>query len=233
MWGGTSDRHGRPEAIPTKQTGKRLRCCHTAAVKSSDYRRALVNYIRANARPPDKFSHQPRLYRLAVRLAGRRTFDDDVLFAAAWLHDLGVFIGHRPADPARLAAWDHVDYACKVAPALLRKFGFPAAKIPAVREVIRTHLPSSRPTSFEGVLMRDADILEQLGAVGILRLVSKVGRDTRYRRFSDALRVLQRNLEELPARLRLAGARRLARARRKRLKDFLEAARAEADGVPF
>jgi uncharacterized protein len=192
-----------------------------------------MDYIRAQARPPDKFSHQPRLYRLAARLAEGRDFDDDVLFAAAWLHDLGVFVGHRPEDTARLAAWDHVAYALKEAPSLLRKFGFPAEKIPAVLEVIRTHLPSTTPTTLEGVLMRDADILEQLGAIGILRTVSKIGRDTRFVRFADALRVLGRNADDLPAKLQLESARRLAGPRLKVLRQFLEAASAEADGVEF
>ena len=192
-----------------------------------------MDYIRAQATPPDKFSHQPRLYRLAARLAEGRAFDDDVLFAAAWLHDLGVFVGHRPEDPARLAAWDHVAYALKEAPSLLRKFGFPSEKIPAVLEVIRTHLPSTTPTTLEGVLMRDADILEQLGAIGILRTVSKIGRDTRFVRFADALRVLGRNADDLPATLQLESGRRLAGPRLKVLRQFLEAASAEADGVEF
>ena len=158
-----------------------------------DYRQAIADYIHANAKPPDKFSHQARLYRLACELAEGQAFDDDVLYAAVWLHDLGVFIGHRPEEPVALAAWDNVSYAMKEAPGLLRRFGFPAEKIPAVVEVIRTHLPSTKPTSFEGTLMRDADILEQLGAIGIIRTVSKVGRDTRFIRFDDALRVLRRN----------------------------------------
>lgn len=192
-----------------------------------------MDYIRAQATPPDKFSHQPRLYRLAARLAEGTAFDDDVLFAAAWLHDLGVFVGHRPEDLARLAAWDHVAYALKEAPSLLRKFGFPAEKIPAVLEVIRTHLPSTTPTTLEGVLMRDADILEQLGAIGILRTVSKIGRDTRFVRFADALRVLGRNADDLPATLQLESGRRLAGPRLKVLRQFLEAASAEADGVEF
>jgi hypothetical protein len=33
----------------------------------SGYRQAIVDYIRAQANPPDKFSHQPRLYWLATR----------------------------------------------------------------------------------------------------------------------------------------------------------------------
>jgi uncharacterized protein len=193
-------------------------------------RKAIVDYIRAQAQPSDKFSHQIRLYHLARRLSANRTFDDDVLYAAAWMHDLGVFIGHRPEAPEALAVWDHVAYAVREVPSLLKHFGFPVEKIPAVTEVIRTHLPSAEPTCFEGVLLRDADILEQLGAVGILRIISKIGRDTRFVRFGDALRVLRRNSEELPAKLRLDSARRLAEPRVRVLQAFLEAAETEAQG---
>lgn len=199
-------------------------------MNQSGYRRAIADYIRANARPPDKFSHQPRLYQLARRLAEGRPFDDDVLHAAAWMHDLGVFIGHRPENIEALARWDHVAYAIREVPPLLRQFGFPAEKIPAVLEAIRTHLPAARPATFEGTLMRDADILEQLGAASILRIVSKVGRDTRFVRLADALRALRKNAEELPGQLQLDSARRLAGPRLEILKAFLEAAEAEADG---
>ncbi len=197
------------------------------------YKKALADYIRVQARPPDKFSHQPRLYRLATQLAEGETFDDDVLYAAAWLHDLGVFIGHRPEDLQALAKWDHIAYATGQTPELLRRFGFPAGKIPAVLEVIHTHLPSATPTTFEGVLLRDADILEQLGAVGILRTVSKVGRDTRFHHFGDALDVLKRNLQELPAKLALDSARRRAEPRIRILRQFLKAANREPSGVEW
>jgi uncharacterized protein len=193
-----------------------------------DFREPIAAYIRDQAKPPDKLSHQPRLYVLACRLAEDKPFDDDVLYAAAWMHDLGVFVGHRPEDPEALAAWDNVAYAVREAPAILQRFGFPEQKIAAVIEVIKTHLPWSKPTSFEGILLRDADILEQLGAIGVLRTVSKVGRDTRFVRFGDALKVLRRNLEQLPAQLALDSARRLAAARLKILRDFLDSAQAEA-----
>ena len=195
------------------------------------YREAIANYIRTQAKPTDKFSHQPRLYHLAKRLADGQPYDDDVLYAAAWLHDLGVFVGHRPEDPVALATWDHVAYAVKAAPKLLQQLGFPVAKIPATVEAIRTHLPSGKPTTFEGTLLRDADLLEQLGAIGALRAVSKVGRDTRFVRLSDPLRTLRRNVQQLPAQLRLASARRLAQPRVETLQAFLAAAEAEADGI--
>ncbi len=198
-------------------------------MKRENFRHQIEQYIRGQALPPDKFSHQPRLYQLARRLAQRRPYDDAVLHAAAWMHDLGVFIGHRPASLAKLAKWDHVAYASREVPKLLRRFGFPREKIAAVVEAIRTHLPSARPTSFEGTLLREADILEQLGAIAILRTVSKVGRDTRFTTFSDALRVLEKNATELPAQLRLKPARRLAKGRLKILRDFLRAVELEAD----
>ena len=198
-------------------------------MKQAGYREALADYIREQARPPDKFSHQPRLYRLAVELAEGQSFDDDVLYAAAWLHDLGVFIGHRPEDLMALAKWDNVAYAIQEAPAILERFGFPREKTAAVIETIRTHLPSTKPTSFEGTLLRDADILEQLGAITILRIVSKIGRDTRFVRFADALAVLQRNVDHLPNQLILDSAKRRAEPRVTALKTFLNAAATEVN----
>lgn len=195
-----------------------------------DFRRAIQTYLLANALPADKFSHQPRLYALARRLGAGLEYDDDVLFAAAWLHDLGVFIGHRPEDPAALAAWDNVAYAIRQTPGLLKSFGFPVEKIPAVLETIANHLPSSTPQSVEGVLLRDADILEQLGAVGILRNVSKVGRDTRFHTFSQAVDLLRRNARELPAQLKLPQAHELAKARVHVLETFLAGTEEEAGG---
>lgn len=195
-----------------------------------DFRSAIIDYIRANARPVDKFSHQPRLYALAKRLGAGMDFDDDVLFAAAWLHDLGVFVGHRPEDPVALAEWDNVAYALRVVPGLLRQFGFPEKKIQAVLEVIASHLPSASPESVEGVLLRDGDILEQLGSVGILRNVCKVGSDTRYHTHGDAIALLRRNAQELPGKLQLPQAREMAEERVRLMMSFFDAMEVETSG---
>ena len=156
-----------------------------------------------------------------------QSYDDDVVFAAVWVHDLGVFVGHRPENPAELTRWGSVIYAMKRTPDLLKQFGFPTAKSAAVVEAIRTHQPQENPASLEGVILRDADILEQLGSTSILRTVSKIGRDTRFRVFPDALRVLQKNVENLPGQLRLAKSRALAESRVDILRSFLAAAQRE------
>jgi uncharacterized protein len=126
------------------------------------------------------------------------------------MHDLGVFLGHRPQDPAELADWDHVPYTVARMRALLPGLGFPVDKIEEVAEAIQTHQPLGEPASVEAVLLRDADILEQLGAIGACRALVKVGRDTRFPAFSSVLPVLRRAVEDLPDRLRLESARKLA-----------------------
>ncbi|HZZ40025.1 MAG TPA: HD domain-containing protein [Acidobacteriaceae bacterium] len=188
----------------------------------------LAHFVETQARPVDKFGHQPRLVELTRSIGADVSHDQEVVAAAAWLHDLGVFVGHRPENPEDLAGWDHVAYACSQAPVILSQVGFPETRIPSVLAAIRQHQPVDEPKTIEATILRDADILEQLGAIGILRIVSKVGRDTRFFRFTDAVAVLRRNLEELPGKLRLESARRLAAPRIAILRQFLQAVHNES-----
>ena len=199
---------------------------------SPHWRQQLADYIRAQAQPVDKFSHQPRLYALACELADGIPVDDDILYAACWLHDLGVFIGHRPEDPALLATWDNVAYAIAQTPSLLQRFGFPPGKIPAVQAAIRDHHPQARPTAIEAILLHDADLLELLGAVGLLRTLGKVGRDTRYQTFADLLPVLE-GYSRLETQLLSEAARRMAVPRLALLRQFLHQVRQESQGLPL
>lgn len=191
------------------------------------FRDPLTAYIREQAKPVDKFSHQPRLYALTREVGIGQNYDDDIVFASVWLHDLGVFVGHRPEELAALAKWDCVSYAMQEAPRILKGLNFPVEKIPAVVEAIRTHQPQENPATIEGIIVRDADILEQLGAVSVLRTVCKIGRDTRFQTFPDALRVLQKNADTLFSQLKLPTARKLAEPRLKSLQLFLTEAKAE------
>ena len=90
-----------------------------------DFRSRLAEYVSGQALPIDKLGHQPRLYALTQLVGQGMSYDDDVVYAAAWLHDLGVFIGHRPEDPEALSRWDNVSYAMKQAPAALARLWLP------------------------------------------------------------------------------------------------------------
>ena len=156
------------------------------------FRDRLQRYIREQARPLEKFGHQPRLYALTLEIGKGYSYDDDVVFAAAWLHDIGVFVGHRPEDPEALAKWDNTAYAMAKSPEILSHLHFPVEKQASVVEAIRTHQPSAVPTAIEGEILRDADILEQLGAIGVVRTVCKVGRDSRFPDFTSAAASLRK-----------------------------------------
>lgn len=192
------------------------------------WRASVEAYIRAEAQPKDKFGHQPRLYALACRLGEGMEYDGDTLYAAAWMHDLGVFLGHRPTDPAELAGWDHVPYTVARTRELLIRWGFPTEKLEGVAEAIRTHRPQDEPVLTEAVLLRDADILEQLGAMGVLRAVAKVGRDTRYETFTSVMGALEKTVDELPECLRLAISKDLAIRRVQFVRQFLAMAAEES-----
>jgi uncharacterized protein len=198
-----------------------------------DFRSRLARYVSGQALPIDKLGHQPRLYALTQLIGKGLSYDDDVVYAAAWLHDLGVFIGHRPEDPEALSRWDNVIYAMNQAPAALARCGFPTTKVAQVVEAIRTHQPHLSPSSVEGTILRDADILEQLGAIGILRVVAKIGRDTRYPTFTDAAGTLNKALADLPAKLHLESAKALAQPKIDLLESFLRAVDNEAHGALY
>jgi uncharacterized protein len=202
----------------------------SAKTAGCDFRLPLAEYVRSQALPVDKLGHQPRLYTLTRLIGEGLSYDDDVVYAAAWLHDLGVFIGHRPEDPGELSRWDNVSYAMKQTPAILVQSGFPATKVAEVVEAIRTHQPHLRPETMEGTILRDADILEQLGSIGILRAVAKIGRDTRYPTFTDAAATLRKSLAELPGKLHLDAAKTMAKPKIALLKAFLQELDKEAHG---
>ncbi len=196
----------------------------------SNFRSRIEEFIRAEAQPVEKFGHQPRLYWLTREIGTNLSYDDDVVFAAVWLHDLGVFTGHRPEDPQALSKWDNTAYAMAKAPQILTDLGFPSAKHAAVVEAIRTHQPAGQPTALEGEILRDADILEQLGAIAVMRTVCKIGRDTRFPDFSAAAASLRKALAQLPKQIRLPSARALAVARIGALETFLT--KLDAEAVP-
>jgi uncharacterized protein len=204
-----------------------------ASITHEPWRETLIERIRHEALPPEKFSHQARLYAIARAIAdaGTDTVDDDVLFGAAWVHDLGVFLGHRPADPEQLKHWDSTAYTVAHAGAVLLECGFPAGKVAAAIECIRTHEAHGAPTTAEGVVLRDADLLEQLGAVAVMRTTAKIAQDTRFVVFADAAASLRRALDSVPGRIHLKAAQEMAVPRIASLRAFLEALDAESGGL--
>lgn len=116
------------------------------------------------------WQHSRRDYIVARDLAraDHVAVDDDVLFAAAYTHDIAGFEPWEDKDPNH----DHSDVGADKLGAVLKDLGFPAAKIDAVREATRTHMYYRKAISPEAIYIHDADALDWLGAIGVARIIA-------------------------------------------------------------
>ena len=109
------------------------------------------------------YEHSYRIYRLARKIGEGMEYDDEVLHAACFLHDIEMSSGH-PESSAEKAR------------AILGETGFASGKIEAVYQAILYHMPGEEGgvhgegTSIEGKLLHDANLLESVGAIGLIRL---------------------------------------------------------------
>lgn len=105
------------------------------------WRKAVVQYIESEARPVDRFGHQPRLYALACTIGRGLTTTMMSFSHPPGCMTLAYLLGTAPNDPEASTHWDHVPYTIHKVRSLLPTWGFPPAKLHAVEEVIRTHQP--------------------------------------------------------------------------------------------
>ncbi|HEX5274108.1 MAG TPA: HD domain-containing protein [Candidatus Rubrimentiphilum sp.] len=164
------------------------------------------------------WQHSERNYRVALALAqgdGLKV-DDDVLFAASFLHDMGAF---QPcADPKM----EHGDCAAVSSEAILRSAGFPMQKYAAVAAAERGHMYYRDPgTQPEAIVLHDADSLDFLGAVGAARMLSLTG--AAKPDFAPAVKSLRSFLNDIPPKLVTRTARAMAVVRVAELRQFLDA----------
>lgn len=101
------------------------------------------------------FDHCNRVYHLAKHL--QDDYDDEVLYAATYLHDI-------------ILSEPHQLQSAEKAEAVLHEVGFNPGKIKLVKEAILNHIPEGNPSFKEAKMLHDADILDSLGMVGITRL---------------------------------------------------------------
>ena len=175
-------------------------------------------------------SHCRRVYDLAVQLGDSSgagaSVDKDALFAAAYVHDLGAFA------PYRREGVDHAERSVEVAAEILVAAGFGAPKVPLVQEIVRGHMYYAEPAALpEAVYFHDADVLDFMGAVGIARLLSIVGRDDWTPDLPAAIALIDRFRRELPGRLHTEVARRIGEERQREMDAFVAALAAETHGL--
>ena len=118
------------------------------------------------------WQHSERNYRVGISLAqsdGLKV-DRDVLFAAAFLHDMAAFM--PCADPHL----EHGECAAQESGPILRDAGFPMAKFPDVAAAERGHMYYRDPGAIPAaIVLHDADSLDFLGEIGAARMIALTG----------------------------------------------------------
>ena len=173
------------------------------------------------------YSHSQRDYALARELAAADhvTLDDDVLFAAAYLHDMAAF------PPWANDKLDHSDIAADLVGTILKGTGFPMAKVDAVRGAIRTHMYYRDPVGPEAVYLHDADALDWLGAIGVARIMALVDPNGGDPNGPKAEKMLEENLAKVPSRVVSPAGRVRMPALKAELEQFLKDLRRESDNL--
>lgn len=118
------------------------------------------------------FAHVRRVLRNALSLAEGTSADTEILSAAILLHD----IVHIPKnDPRRAQA---AEIGAQAAGDILRGMGVSDDRIAWVCRVIGEHSFSAgkKASCLESEIMQDADRLDAIGAIGVMRLVTTGGR---------------------------------------------------------
>jgi len=117
------------------------------------------------------FDHILRVLRMAERIAQAEGADLAIVRAAALLHDAEGSDGELTS----AARSDHHHASADFARRVLREHGWPEAHIAAVEHCIRAHRfrdPQEPPRTLEAKVLFDADKLDALGAIGVVRALA-------------------------------------------------------------
>jgi uncharacterized protein len=164
-------------------------------------------------------NHTRRLLQLISLIGEGCTYDADVVWLAAHLHDWGAY-SHWAQEGV-----DHAARSTQVAGPFLREKGFSEGVVAAVLECIENHHKAGDGWKIEALLLRDADALDFLGVIGVLRDFSKKPGDLR-----KGYDTVVRRKEQLEKVICLKKAKEIAAERIRETEQILASFREESFG---
>jgi uncharacterized protein len=183
----------------------------------TDTQKKIWEQVRADlAREPVASpDHVERMTTWCQRIGPAKGADMEVLVAGALLHDVGVVINRKT----------HYEAGRDRAKEILRQANFPVEKIPASLHVLESHsrYGGPTPTSVEAQVGQDADALEYIGAIGILRALVRGLNDGSFNgKICDFPGFLRSTISKVEATFHTKEAEAVGRLRLEYMKEFLE-----------
>ncbi len=161
-------------------------------------------------------NHTRRLLKLIDIIGEGPAYNADALWVAAHLHDWGGY--NKWMQPGV----DHALRSRQVAEPFLRERDYPVDETKLILDCIEFHHSDNSARCLEVQLLSDADALDFLGVIGVLRDVSKNAKDLR-----QAYDISRKRRAKLPSMLCLAKSKGIAAQRLADMDDLF--AKFEAD----
>ncbi|MFL5814523.1 MAG: HD domain-containing protein [Bdellovibrionia bacterium] len=193
------------------------------------WKQKVYEFAKENIKHPSwGLSHSERDYQVTLILAQREglSVDSDVLFASAFLHDVG---GLAPFEQAGV---DHAVRSVQVIEPLLSSWGFPKEKWSQVKEMILGHTYyGPKPSSPQALAFRDADILDFLGDIGVARILAITQEQGRANdTLGPTVDTLKSFADKMAKGCSLMACREMAKPRQRELEQFLISLHLESFG---
>lgn len=168
-------------------------------------------------------SHAERLLRLVELIGADIQYDSDVMELAAYMHDWGAFPAYVKKDVEHAVRSRQV-----VEEEILPSLDLTSAQKEALLETIEFHdyRDTRPPQSKEALLLREADMLEFLGTIGMAREFARGPKDVE----ACYKRILSRR-DHIQGRFTLPKAQEIARVRLERMETSLKWLMEESFGV--
>jgi uncharacterized protein len=111
------------------------------------------------------FDHVLRVYNIALKLAKNQRVDLEVIKIAVLLHDIGM------GKEIKNSSCDHAIESAKLAKPFLIKLGLNEKRIDHILDCIKSHRyrTDNKPKTLEAKIVFDADKIDSLGAIGIIK----------------------------------------------------------------
>jgi uncharacterized protein len=176
--------------------------------------------------------HAQRLIQLVEIIGEGLPYNAEAIWIAAHMHDWGTLPKWSRSDVP------HSRRSCQLAEEHLRRMKCPKPLMAVVLEAIEYHHGGADERCLEALLLRDADALDGMGAIGVLREFAMVPTEVSgcYSipvgwGMRGAYERARMRLENNPAMLRLPKSRRIARRRAREMRAIFKSFEQESFGL--